>query len=67
MCACIFVYYACMCNDCVINYVATEETVLLYGWMAWTLTQSLDKKDGRGIYKNAESGEECDLVEAHYK
>ena len=22
---------------------------------------------GWGIYKNAESGEECDLAEAHYK
>ena len=42
---------------------ATVETVLLYG--AWTLTQSLNKKIGRGIYKIAESGEEHDLVAAH--
>ena len=46
---------------------ATVETVLMYGSMAWTLTQSLDKKVRPDIYKNAESGEECDLTTAHYK
>ena len=46
---------------------ATVETVLLYGLPAWTLTQFLAKKVGRGKYKNAESGEECDLAEAYYK
>ena len=45
---------------------ATVETVLPYGSMAWTLTVSRQKV-GRGIYKNAESGVECDLATAHYK
>ena len=46
---------------------ATVETVLLYGSTALDTDTVSRQQVGRGIYKIAESGEECDLAAVHYK